>query len=83
MSAVESFPPSLRTPRIYEARYPTLVSVAGWVLLVIAVGWLALIAVHRRLLCDYPFVALFDLARPVAGGCAGSIRCFPDGQRVR
>ena len=45
MSAVESSPPSApNTTHLTKPATPTLVSVAGWVLLVIAVGWLALIA---------------------------------------
>lgn len=44
MSAVESSPPSTpNTTHPTKPATPTLVSVAGWVLLAIAVGWLVLI----------------------------------------
>ncbi len=44
MSAVESSPPSApNTTHPTKPATPTLVSVAGWVLLAIAVGWLVLI----------------------------------------
>lgn len=45
MSAVESSPPSApNTTHPTKPATPALVSVAGWVLLAIAVGWLVLIA---------------------------------------
>ena len=80
MSAVESSPPSApNTTHPTKPATPTLVSVAGWVLLAIAVGWLTLIAYT-----GISFGAFFDLARPVAGGCAGVLPgAFSDGQRVR
>ena len=81
MSAVESSPPSApNTTHPTKPATPTLVSVAGWVLLAIAVGWL----VHGCHVCDDAAVAFFDLARPVAGGGAGVLSgdVFA-GQRLR
>lgn len=85
MSAVESSPPSApNTTHPTKPATPTLVSVAGWVLLVIAVGWLALIAYTGVSYATTHLSHFFDLARPVAGGGAGVLPGdVLAGQRVR
>ena len=82
MSAVESSPPSApNTTHPTKPATPTSVSVAGWVLLVIAVGWLALIA-YTGVSYATTHLSHFSTWRPVAGGCAGVLSgAFPDGQR--